>query len=87
MSWEEIKLQISDQVKTLMADRGITDDDIKQVVHQAESTGEKLHQPEANRYLAKSRLGEATVYAEYSVGENDYTIHAAYSHRSKIGKE
>jgi hypothetical protein len=87
MSWEEIKLQISDQVKTLMTDRGITDDDVKQVIHQAESTGEKLYQPGANKYLAKARLGEATIYVEYSVGENNYTIHTAYAHRSKIGKE
>ena len=87
MSWEETKLQISDQVKTLMADRGISDDEIKQVIHQAETTGEKLHQPEASRCLAKSRLGEVTVYAEYSVAENEYVIHSTYSHRSKIGKD
>ena len=87
MSWEATKLQISDEVKTLMADRGISDEELKQVIHQAETAGEKLHQPEANRFLAKSRLGEVTVYAEYSVAENEYVIHSTYSHRSKLGKE
>jgi hypothetical protein len=87
MSWESTKLQVSDEVKTLMADRGISDDELKQVIHKAETAGEKLYQPEANRYLAKSGLGEVTVYAEYAAAGDEYVIHSTYSHRVKIVEE
>lgn len=87
MSWEEIKLQVGDKVKKLLEERHISEEEVKQVVDFAETKGEKLYQPEGNRYLAKSRLGEVTIYVEYSTDEKGHTIHTAYSHRSKIGKE
>jgi hypothetical protein len=87
MSWAEMKLQVSDEVKKRLEDRHISEDEVKQVIDFAETGGEKLYQPESNRYLAKNRLGEVTVYVEYSTDENGYIIHTAYSHRSKVGKE
>jgi DNA primase len=87
MSWEELKLQVGDEVKKRLEERHISEDEIKQVIDFAETKGEKLYQPEANRYLAKNRLGEVTIYVEYSTDEKGYTIHTAYSHRSKVGKE
>jgi hypothetical protein len=87
MSWEEIKLQVGDEVKKRLEERHISEDEVKQVIDSAETKGEKLYQPEANRYLAKNRLGEVTIYVEYSTDEKGYIIHTAYSHRSKVGKE
>jgi hypothetical protein len=87
MSWEEMKLQVGDEVKKRLEERHISEDELKQVIDFAETKGEKLYQPEANRYLAKNRLGEVTVYVEYSTDENGYIVHTAYSHRSKVGKE
>jgi len=87
MSWEEIKLQVSDEVKKRLEDRHISEEEVKQVIDFAETGGEKLYQPEANRYLAKNRLKEVTIYVEYSTDEKGYIIHTAYSHRSKVGKE
>jgi glutamate synthase (NADPH/NADH) small chain len=87
MSWEEIKLQVGDEVKKLLEERHISEEEVKKVIDFAETKGEKLYQQEANRYLAKSRLGEVTIYVEYSTDENGYIVHTAYSHRSKIGKE
>lgn len=87
MSWEELKLQVGDEVKKLLEERHISEDEVKRVIDFAETDGEKLYQPEANRYLAKNRLGEVTIYVEYSTDEKGYIIHTAYSHRSKIGKE
>jgi hypothetical protein len=71
-------------VASLMEQRHILDDDIKQVIYNAEATGEKLYQPEENRYLAKMRLSEATFYVEYSVVSDGYVVHTAYSHRSEM---
>jgi len=87
MSWEEIKLQVGDEVKKLLEERHISEEEVKKVIDFAETKGEKLYQQEANRYLAKSRLGEVTIYVEYSTDENGYIVRTAYSHRSKIGKE
>jgi hypothetical protein len=87
MSWEEIKLQVGDEVKKLLEERHISEEEAKQVIDFAETGGEKLYQPEANRYLAKKRLKEVVIYVEYSTDEKGYIIHTAYSHRSKIGGE
>jgi glutamate synthase (NADPH/NADH) small chain len=87
MSGEEIKLQVGDEVKKLLEERHISEEELKKVIDFAETKGEKLYQQEANRYLAKSRLGEVTIYVEYSTDENGYIVHTAYSHRSKIGEE
>jgi hypothetical protein len=87
MSWEEIKLQVGDEVKKLLEERHISEEEVKKVIDFAETKGEKLYQQEENRYLAKSRLGEVTIYVEYSTDENGYIVRTAYSHRSKIGKE
>ena len=87
MSWEEIKLQVEDEVKKLLEDRHISEEEAKQVIDFAETEGTKLYQPEANRYLARKRLGEVVIYVEYSTDENGYIVHTAYSQRSKIGGE
>jgi len=87
MSWEEIKLQVGDEVKKLLEDRHISEEEVKQVIDFAETGGDKLYQSEANRYLAKKRLKEVVIYVEYSTDENGYVVHTAYSHRSKIGGE
>jgi len=87
MSGEEIKLQVGDEVKKLLEERHISEEEVKKVIDFAASKGEKIYQQEANRYLARSRLGEVTIYVEYSTDENGYIVHTAYSHRSKIGKE
>jgi len=87
MSGEDIKLQVGDEVKKLLEERHISEEEVKKVIDFGETKGEKLYQPDANRYLAKNRLGEVTIYVEYSTDENGYIVHTAYSHRSKIGEE
>ena len=87
MSGEEMKLQVGDEVKKLLEERHISEEELKKVIDFAETKGEKLYQPDANRYLAKNRLGEVTIYVEYSTDEKGYIVHTSYSHRSKIGKE
>jgi hypothetical protein len=84
MSWEEIKLQVGDEVKKLLGDRHILEDDVKQVIHHAETEGDKLYQRDENRYLAKLRIGQATFYVEYSIGEGNYIVRSAYAHRAEI---
>ena len=84
--YEALSLEKSPEVAELLESRHILDDEVKMVIHQAEATGEKLYQPDANRFLAKLRIADATFYVEYSpAAENSYTVHTAYSHRSEFG--
>lgn len=83
--YEAIELKKSAEVNEAMESRHILDDEIKMVIQHAESSGEKLHQPESDKFLGKLKIGEATFYAEYSAaGGNTYTVHTAYAHKTKI---
>jgi hypothetical protein len=84
VSYEEIKLQISDEIKKCLDERHILEDEIKQVIYHAETEGNKLYQPEANCYLAKLKIGNATFYAKYSVEGDSYLVQSAYAHKSEI---
>lgn len=91
--YEKVKLQKSAEVTEALKSKHILDDEVKMVIYSAESTGEKLYQPEGNKFLAKKRIGEleeykVTFYVEYSVaGENTYIVHTAYYHEPKILEE
>lgn len=80
----EVRVMKDEAVASLMEERHILDEDVKQVIYNAEVTGEKLYQREGDRYLAKMRLANATFYVEYSVASDGYVVHTAYSHRSEI---
>ncbi len=79
-----LSLMKSDPVASLLEERHILDEDIIQVIQTAEETGEKLYQPDGDRYLAKLRISEATFYVEYSINDEKYTVHSGYFHRSEI---
>ena len=71
-----------------MEERHILGDEIKMIIHNAEAKEEKLYQPEANKYLAKMKIGSATFYVEYSISEKEsYIIHTAYSHKTELVEE
>ena len=80
----ELKLIKEGEVAALLEKRHILDEDMEQVIRNAEESGEKLYQPVGERTLAKMRLSEATFYVEYSPSDAGYVIHSAYSHRSNI---
>jgi len=80
-----IELQKSGEVNEVLETRHILDDEVKMVIHNAESTGEKLYQPDTNRLLAKKRIADVTFYVEYSAcAEGTYAVHTAYSHRTEL---
>jgi hypothetical protein len=83
--YEALKLQKSEEVSEILESRHILDDEVKMVIHNAESRGEKLYQPETERFLAKLKIAGVTFYVEYSlVGEKTYIVHTAYSHRAEL---
>jgi hypothetical protein len=83
----EVKLIKGDAVSTLLDQRHILDEDIEQVITNAEASGEKLYRPDHSRYLAKKWLSEAMFYVEYSISDEGYLIHSAYTHRSQFKED
>lgn len=86
--YESIELEKTDQVTELLESRKIMDDEIRMVIHNAETKEEKLYQQESDKFLAKLRVTQVTFYVEYSpAGEGTYTVHTAYSHRTELVEE
>jgi hypothetical protein len=87
-SYEAIKLKKSDQAMENLESGKIIDDEIKMVIHNAETKGEKLYQQDSKRFLAKLRIVNVTFYVEYSLaGEGEYEVHTTYSHRAQLLEE
>ena len=80
----ELNLIKDDDVVSVLDERHILDEDIEQVIENAEKSGEKLCTPEEDRFLAKMWLSEAMFYVEYSKSDEGYVIHSAYTHRSEF---
>ena len=86
--WEGINLEKSDEVSAVFEDRGILDDDVKMVIHTAETTGEKMYKPDTGESLAKLLIGETTFHVQYTPkDEQNYTIHTAFWFKAKIEEE
>jgi hypothetical protein len=75
------KLDISKEVRRIMVDRRILEDDLVKVIDHAEKNGVKLYRQDGDLLLAKLRMDEVYFYAEYSPVEGGYRIHNTYSHR------
>ena len=85
---KEIKLEKSAEITAMLDDRYITDNDIRQVIENAEKTGRKLYQQDSDHFLSKRRIGQTYFYVEYSpAGESTYKIHRAWAHRFIILRE
>lgn len=83
---EGISLKKSAEVVQLLEERGIHDEEIKMVIHNAEASGGKLYQEDGDRFLARARILEATFYVEYSLSGEGYIVHSAYAHKSEVGE-
>jgi hypothetical protein len=85
MSWEDIKIEISNKVKEIVEERHVLSDEIKMVINYVENEGGvKLYILNENRYLGKKIIGQATFYVGYSIGEDIYIINSAYAHKAEI---
>jgi Fe-S oxidoreductase len=84
-TWEEAALVIPEPVAALLEARRILEDDIRQVLFQADGgNGASFEHGKDGRRIASARLGQVTFWVEYrQVGEN-YHIDQAWSHRMVI---
>lgn len=83
--YESIALSVSPEVQQILENRRILTSDIQRVIDHAEdSGGQKLWHPDTGHFKAAFRLHNTTFWVEYSISENGFTIHNAYSHRMEI---
>ena len=81
----ELGIHMSHDTFNTMKSRLIMPDAVKEVIAHAEATGDKLYLPGQNRYLARMRHYNATIYVDYSVDPaGGYTINTSYGHEVEI---
>jgi hypothetical protein len=83
-SWQDIRVVINPEINRYLEMRHVSEDEVKQVIYHAETTKEKLFQPDSGKFLAKLRIGKATFYVEYYQGTDSFTVQSAYAHKSEI---
>ncbi len=81
---ESIVIEISYEVLKKADERFILEDDIKQVIWQAEQTGYKFIRSENGYSIAHRKLGMVTYWVEYFISESIYVIVNVYSHRMEL---
>ncbi|MEW6265543.1 MAG: hypothetical protein AB1641_20920 [Thermodesulfobacteriota bacterium] len=81
---ETIRLFLSPETAFRLNQRRILLEDVRKVIHNAETTGDKLVHPETGRFKAAFKPYHATFWVEYSATEDGYEVHNAYAHRMRI---
>lgn len=85
--YEQIDLDIPEEVERLMDERRIFKEDIQKTIHHAETTGEKFVDPSRGRFLASLRPDRVTYWVEYTQSVRGFLIHNVYSHRMEMKRK
>ena len=80
MDAKTVPIKLSDDVSAVMEDRGIREEDIREVLDYAESTGRKLYVESEEHYLAAKKIGNFTCNVEYAVSGGEVEILNLYSY-------
>jgi NADPH-dependent glutamate synthase beta subunit-like oxidoreductase len=81
-------LNISSEAWQVLENRRILVTDLEEVIHQAETSGRKLYNPDSGHFKASLKLYNTTFWVEYIPSDDGFTIYNAYSHRMSVsGKE
>ncbi len=80
----DIKLIIPEDVRNILEDRMILEEDIIQVIQYAEGSGNRFKNTDNDRYLACFKPVSVTYWVEYSPQGGCFVVHNAYCHRLEI---
>ena len=80
MDAKTVPVKLSDDIRAIMEERGIREEDIREVLDYAESTGKKLYVEGEERYLAKKKIGNFTCNVEYAVNGGEVEVLNLYSY-------
>ncbi|MGC8605088.1 MAG: heterodisulfide reductase-related iron-sulfur binding cluster, partial [Desulfomonilaceae bacterium] len=84
---ETMKLYMTQEIKDVIAQRMILNDDIKLVIEHAERSGAKFVNRSTGHYLAHFTPAKVTYWVEYAPSEGGFSVHNPYSHRMQIIEE
>ena len=82
--YEAIKLRIPSNVQALMDKRLILEEDLRAVIHFAETSNTKLLNRQTNHFMAHHKPAVVTYWVEYSRDGDEFVVHNAYSHRMEV---
>jgi hypothetical protein len=77
-------LLLEPDVRSLLDERSIREEDIQQVLHFAESNSQFFMHKATGHHLAYFTPAKVTYWVEYLPQDDGYRIYNAYSHRMKI---
>lgn len=77
-------LIVAPEVRTVLEQRGIRDEDLRGVIDAAEEEGSYHLEKATGHRLAARRTDQVTFWVEYTPEGEGFRIHRAYSHRMKI---
>lgn len=80
MDFKTVTLNISEEAMANMEERGVREEDVREVLEYAESTGKKLYVEGEEHFLARKRMGNFSAHAEYILGEDSVEVLSVYSH-------
>ncbi len=88
IGYEGINLDLSTEVIDLMESRGILQNEVKMVIHDAEASGVKLYEPDGDHFLAKKLIGDTTYFVEYRLASDaTFEVITSYCCKSTIVEE
>lgn len=77
-------LRISRELRDIMARRLILVENAAETIEYAEKTGNKVLRPTDDHYFAHYQPGIITYWVEYSLTDEGFVLHNAYSHRLEL---
>ena len=86
--YEKIELVLGPDLIQLIESRGILQNELKMVIHEAEETGVKLFEPDGDKFLAKKRMADTTYFVVYKpVSDSAFEVETAYCCKTEIVEE
>lgn len=82
-----LKLLIPQEVWKLMEERYILEEDIKEVIAHAQSTGARFSNPNDAACLARLKMNHVTYWVKYAEKTEGILVSSVYSHRMEIVEE
>lgn len=77
-------LIIGDDVKAKMEEEKISEEDVRAVIGEAEETGVKMRNEEATQFVAKLKINDVFVNAEYKTAGDGFEVVDVYWYRTEV---
>jgi len=80
----KLNVSISPDVSARLEKRMILAEDVRKVIANAETTRQKIWNPQTGRFIASFKPAAVTYWVEYTIEQEEFVVHNAYSHRMEV---